>query len=356
MARHTAHTIRPAATHPNFGAPGRRTTSSPALGRPLSISLRSIAFAILIPLTTGCGWLPLVSRHSAEESTRLTEEARLASERGEQRQARELLSRAAAVAPDDPEIQRALARGLLRAGETEQAVKHLRYMMRRSVDDPDAYLDLARILYEERRYDECQELVDSALRLVPTHTEAQLLKGRLAEVKNKDDEALEVYYRLLAGDPTATEATLRVSDLLVRTGQPSQAAPLLRGIVDSDRVTPAEQARAHWVLGQIYAKDRRWADAAEQLAAVGELRTDLSADDCYQIAYAAWQAGLREQAEQSVARALSLDPRHANALALAATFRQGETTASQTAYSGSSLLAPAPKGWEQSPREQVTPQ
>ena len=232
----------------------------------------ALAIVVLVPLAAGCGWLPLFSRRSAEESARLTEQAKQACERGEHTQARELLSRAAAVAPDDPEIQRDIGRGLLLAGETEEAVKHLRYMMRRGLDDPDAYLDLARILFEEHRYRECEEMVDSALRLVPTHTEAQLLKGRLAEVRNKDDDALEVYYRLLAGDPTATEATLRISDLLVRTGRPSQAAPLLRRIADSDRVTPAEQARAHWVLGQIYAKDRRWSEATEQLSAAAQMR------------------------------------------------------------------------------------
>ncbi len=313
----------------------------------------ALAIVLFVPLAAGCGWLPLFSRRSAEESARLTEQARLACERGERKQARELLSRAAAVAPDDPEIQRDIGRGLLLAGETEEAVKHLRYMMRRGVDDPDADLDLARILFQQQRYDECQELVDSALRLVPSHLEAQLLKGRLAEVRNRDDEALEIYYRLLAGDPTATESTLRISDLLVRTGQPSQAAPLLRSIADSDRVTPAEQARAHWVLGQIYAKDRRWSEATEQLSAAAQLRPAVSANDCYQIAYAAWEAGLRDKAKDFLWKTLALDPRHGDALALAALFRQSESTA-QTAYSRSPL--PAPRGWEESQRDSVVPQ
>jgi tetratricopeptide (TPR) repeat protein len=303
----------------------------------------AIAFALLIPLLAGCAWLPLFGRRSAEESARLTEQARQACERGDHKRAHELLSRAAAVAPDDPEIQRDIGRGLLLAGETQEAVKHLHYMMRRGVDDPEAYLDLARILFEQRRYRECQELVDSALRLVPTHTEAQLLRGRLAEVRDKDDEALEVYYRLLASDPTATEATLRISDLLVRTGQPSQAAPLLRGIADSDRVSGGDQARAHWMLGQIYAKDRRWSEATAQLSEAARLRTQLSADDCYQVAYAAWAAGLSDQSKEFLGRALALDPQNPNALALSAVFRQNNAT--QTAYSRAPL--PTPKGWEE---------
>jgi tetratricopeptide (TPR) repeat protein len=278
------------------------------------------------------------------------EQAKQACGRGEHKRAHELLSRAAAVAPDDPEIQRDIGRGLLLAGETEEALKHLRYMMRRGLDDPDAYLDLARILYEERRYGECGELVDSVLRLVPTHTEAQLLRGRLAEVRNKDDEALGIYYRLLASDPTATEATLRISELLVRTGQPSQAAPLLRRVADSESVSPAEQARAHWMLGQIYVKDRRWPEATDQLASAAQSRGEVSADDCYQVAYAAWQAGRGDKSKEFLAKALALDPHHANALALSADVRQGDTT--QTAYSRAP--ASAAKNWDDDQHDRGT--
>jgi tetratricopeptide (TPR) repeat protein len=313
----------------------------------------TLLIALLLPWAAGCGLYPFFARRSADESTRLTQEARQACERGEQAQARVLLSRAAAVAPDDPEIQRDIGRGLLLAGETEEAVKHLRSMMRRGVDDPDAYLDLARILFQERRYNECQELVDSALRLVPSHTEAQLLKARLAEVRNRDEEALEIYYRLLASDPTETEATLRISDVLVRVGQSNQAAPLLRSVADSDRVAPADQARAHWALGQIYAKDHRWSDASEQLSAAAELRTGLSADDYYQVAYAAWQAAHRDKAEAYLSKALTLDPSHSNALALAAVCKQSET-ASQAAYSRSPL--PLPKDWAENQSDAVSRQ
>jgi tetratricopeptide (TPR) repeat protein len=311
---------------------------------------RALALALVIPLACGCGWLPLFTRHSAEESARLTDQARQACERGDQMQARELLSRAAAVAPDDPEIQRDIGRGLLLAGETKEAIKHLRYMMRRGVDDPDAYLDLARILFNEHRYAECEELVDSALRLVPAHVEAQLLKGQLAEVGNKDDQALAIYYRLLAADPTATEATLRISELLLRGGRGSQAAPLLAAITDSDHTTKDEQGRAHWLLGQVYAKEHRWPEATEQLAASAALRKAISADECYQIAYAAWEAGQRGKSHEYLWKALALEPGHTDALALAALSRHTESTA-QTAYSPPPL--PAPKGWEETESESI---
>jgi tetratricopeptide (TPR) repeat protein len=298
---------------------------------------------LVCALFAGCGWLPSFIQHSTDKSVRLTDEARLACERGDQQKARQLLARAAELAPDDPDVQCRIGRVLLLSGDTNEAVKHLRYATRNGVDDPDAYLELARVLLEARRYGECQEMIDQALRLVPTHVPAQILAGRLAELQHKDDEALAIYYRVLGNDPSDVEAMMHVADVLVRMERSDQAAPLLRTIVESDRMAPLELARAHWALGLIYGRAHRWAESATQLAAAANLRPDLKADDAYQVAFAFWEAGDRDQAQEFVSRALAVSPQHANALALAATLRQADAAA-QTAYSQPPL--PAPKAWQ----------
>jgi tetratricopeptide (TPR) repeat protein len=287
--------------------------------------------------------LPNFLQHSADKSVRITEEARQACEKGEHEKARQLLIRAAQVAPDDPDIQYRIGRVLLLAGDTEEAVKHLRYATKRGVDDPDAYLELARVLVEAHQYGEAQEMIDASLRLVPNHVPAQLLAAQLAELRHKDDDALSIYYRVLANDPSDLHAMICVTDVLMRTNRASQAAPLLRTIVDSDRVSPVELARAHWNLGLIYGRDRRWAESATQLAAASDLRPELKADEAYQIAYAFWEAGDRERAQDFVTRTLSKNPHDPNAQALAAALHQGEVAA-QTAYSRPPL--PAPKVWQ----------
>jgi len=298
---------------------------------------------LMCALFSGCGWLPNFLQHSADKSVRLTEEARQACERGDHERARQLLAHAGEVAPDDPDVQYRIARVLLLAGDTDEAVKHLRYATKRGVDDPDAYLELARVLLEAHQYGECQEMIDSALRLVPTHVPAQFLAGRLAELRHKDDEALAIYYRVLGNDPSDVQAMLRVTDVLMRMDRTNQAAPLLRTIVDSDRISPIELARAHWALGLIYGRDHRWAESATQLAAAADLRPEVPADEAYQIAYAWWEAGDREKARNYVNRTLATSPQHANALALAAALRLGDS-ASQTAYTRQPL--PAPKEWQ----------
>jgi tetratricopeptide (TPR) repeat protein len=291
----------------------------------------------------GCGWLPSLVRSSADKSVRLTEEARLACESGDHERARQLLARAAEIAPDDPDVQRRIARVLLLSGDTNEAVKHLRYATHHGIDDPEAYLELAHVLLDARRYEECQEMIDSALGLVPTHVQAQLMAGRLAELRQKDDAALEIYYRLLANDPSESEATVRVANVLMRMDRPGQAAPLLRSVVDSDRISPLEQSKAHWTLGLIYGRDHRWPESAAQLTAAAGLRPDLSPEEAYQIAYAWWEAGDRDKAHEYVSRTLAVSPQNADALALATALRQGDT-ASQTAYSRPPL--PAPKDWQ----------
>jgi|HubBroStandDraft_6_1064221.scaffolds.fasta_scaffold01363_14 tetratricopeptide (TPR) repeat protein len=298
---------------------------------------------LLSTLISGCGWLPNFLQHSTDKSVRLTEEARVACERGEHERARQLLEHAGEIAPNDPDVQYRIARVLLLVGDTDEAVKHLRYATKRGVDDPEAYLELARVLLEAHQYGECQEMIDSALRLVPTHVPAQLLAGRLAELRHKDEEALAIYYGVLGNDPSDVQAMLRVTDVLMRTDRTSQAAPLLRTIVDSDRISPVEQARAHWSLGLIYGREHRWAESATQLAAAADLRPALTADEAYQIAYAWWEAGNRDKAQTYVNRTLASSPQHANALALAAALRQGDS-ASQAAYTRQPL--PAPKAWQ----------
>jgi tetratricopeptide (TPR) repeat protein len=303
-----------------------------------------LGLLLLICLSaTGCGWLPNFLQRSADKSVRLTDEARQACEKGDHEKARQLLIRAAAVAPDDPDIQYRIGRVLLIAGDTDEAVKHLRYATKRGVDDPDAYLELARVLVDAHQYGEAQEMIDSALRLVPNHVPAQLMAARLAELQHKDDEALSIYYRVLANDPTDMHAMICATDVLMRTDRKSQAAPLLRTVVDSDRVSPVELARAHWNLGLIYGHDRRWTESAAQLAAAADLRPDLKPDETYQIAYACWEAGDREKAQDFVTRTLATNPKHADAQALATALHQTDAAA-QTAYSRPPL--PAPKVWQ----------
>ena len=45
----------------------------------------ALLLIVFVPLAAGCGLVPLLNRRSAEESARLTDEARQACERGERK-------------------------------------------------------------------------------------------------------------------------------------------------------------------------------------------------------------------------------------------------------------------------------
>lgn len=304
---------------------------------------RFLAAALLCAGGLGCATLPAIFRPgAAAECKSLIEQARRSCQGGDHEQAKKLLTRAAQIAPDDPEIQRTIGRALLLAGERDSAVKHLQYACRQGVDDPQSYLEMARILLEDKKYDECQVAAEAALRMVPSLAEAQLIKGKLAELTNHEDEALAIYYRLLASDPSDFEAMLRIADLLVQSRRSSQAAPLLRTIVESDRVPSSVQEEARWQLGLVYGREHRWNEASIQLAAAAESRPQLTASELYQLAYAYWEAGDLEKTRQYASRVLAIEPHHADALALDATAR-AESSPTQTAYSR--LPLPAPAGW-----------
>jgi tetratricopeptide (TPR) repeat protein len=281
-------------------------------------------------------------RQSADESNRLVEAAHRACDREDHAEAQRLLARASQVAPDDPDIQRSIGQAFLLAGARAEAVKHLRYAASRGSGDPDAYLELARVLMDSGRYDDCQEAINSALVLVPSHTEAQLMSAHLAELRLDNDAALEMYYRLLAADPSDTQIAVRAASVLVRMKRTWEAAPLLRAVVDSDRITPGDQAQAHWLLGVIYGSEQRWGEAAAQFVAAAALQDDLSADRCYQVAYACWEAGDARQAREFASRALKQEPEHPDALALWSLCRAAETP-TQAAHTAGPL--PSPHGW-----------
>jgi tetratricopeptide (TPR) repeat protein len=297
---------------------------------------------LICGLTIGCAWAPGFARQSADESNRLITQARQACDRGDHASAQRLLARAAQVAPDDPEIQRSIGQALLLAGQRDEGLKHLRYAIQHGAGDPDAYLELAHVQMDAGRYDDCQQAINAALALVPTHTQAQLMNGHLAELRLDNDAALAIYYRLLSADPSDSETAVRAAAVLVRQKRTWEAAPMLRAVVDSDRISPTDQAQAHWLLGVIYGSERRWSEAAVHLVAAAALQSDFSADQYYKVAYACWETRDAQKARQFAARALALEPEHADAQALLAACRAAD---SPTQASHSTGPMPSPRAW-----------
>jgi tetratricopeptide (TPR) repeat protein len=162
---------------------------------------------------------------------------------------------------------------------------------------------------------EATQLVDRALRLDPTSVDALLLRGRLHEHRQQDDAALAAYCRAFQADRLRLEPQLRMAEVHLRRRQPRQSGAILRGVLERTDLATADLSRAHWLLGQSYAQEQRWNEATASLQKAAEDRR-MTADDWYQLAFAAYRAGDFSLSRQSATAALQIDPQHASATAI----------------------------------------
>lgn len=257
----------------------------------------------------------------SETSERLCEQARRAKEHGDVRSAEQLLASAVERSPGDTETRLELAEMLLAHGNPQGATEHLKILAEQSPDDPRCLVGLGEAMFMEHQLSEAAMLAERALELDPRQPRGLLLRGKIEQARGEDGRALQDYYRVLDGLPEHPEAKLLVAELQLKQGDARLAAPLVRSIIDDSDLTDPYRERAYWLLGECYASDGRWADAARALASGIPSRPGTAAD-WNRIADACWRTGDRRGTAQAVQQALAVDPKDRDALALRAALAQ----------------------------------
>jgi len=323
-------------------------TSPPTCARALGWLVLAIALA---GTCTGCAWVRGLLANPNDEARRLTEHARDAIEAGRYEDAHELLERAGQLSPDDAEIHRLDARIQLAQDRRREAIEELRSAVELDRDDAASRVQLARLLVDEGLHDEALRPLKEALQIDARNVEALLLRAQLAEQSGDNELALEIYHRVLGYDCDQVTAKLKLARLQVTEGHWERAAPLLRTACECPRATPSQRAEAKWTLGIAYGRAKRWREAADELAAAGELKGSLSADDWYRLAYARLQADDFKGAWQAMEKTLQLNSRHDGALAMSSLFRtygwDDSTSMPRPVVPAQYTAAgiPAPAGW-----------
>jgi tetratricopeptide (TPR) repeat protein len=278
-------------------------------------------------LSSGCSLPKNTWFAKTDEAQQLATQARQAQDQGDCKQAEHLLTAAVKTNPRDGETRLELSELLLEQGSSDAAIRHLRQLAQQNPDDPRPVVRLAEATYARGDLVESGKLIDRALRMDPSHVDALLLRGRLYEHRRQDTEALTAYCRAFQADNERVEPQLRMADVHLRRQHPRQSGPLLRSLLERTDLTSQERTRAEWLLGQSYALEHRWPEAAESLNAAAARRR-MSADDWYQLAYAAWQSHDATLARQSAAAALQINPEHEAALTMSNLLGQQTATLS----------------------------
>lgn len=305
--------------------------------------------ALVLCLLAGCATARQEAAARAREAERLAEQARSAQDRGDAATAEVLMAAAVKNNPTNCEARLELSNLLVQTGSLDAAAEHLQRLIDQNPEDPRGHLRLAQVEYHRNDYYAAEHALNTALKLDPQHTEALLLRGKLLEVRKNDELALENYHRAILTDPQNVETQIRIAALHVKHGRPRQAAPLLRSVIDNTNACPAEHAEASWLLGEAYAQDGRWAEAAMALQS-GMKGRELTSDQWYQLAYARRAVGDFRGALAATEEALKLSPQDTTCLALQTELRQAapNALAGQGASGGTAipvdLRVPQPSG------------
>ena len=273
---------------------------------------------------SGCTWFRNCVGKCPEKSHKLAEQARLAEEAGDIRQAVAFFEGALAETPDDPHLHRETARLLLKLDQRAEAQRHLQVAVDENPDDVEANVELAQLYIANHQAHFAVECLESALQSDPKHITALVLRGKLAEYLNDPQTAIETYHRVLGVEPNHVEARVRLAWLHLENRQPHLAAPLLRSVCQSSRAEPEQTAEARWALGIAYGQEDRWQDAVRSLISATEEGIEMTADDWHRLAYAKSRLGDWEGVRSDLEQTLKLDPQHKNAVAMRDLVRRQE--------------------------------
>lgn len=223
--------------------------------------LRCVLALLAIELA-GCARLRQTAADLRGEQEHLTQQARRAQDQGNVSQAEELYTRAVNADPANCDTRLELSELLLEHGSLDAATLHLRRVVEQNPDDPRGHVRLAQALLMQKKDQEAGQLLLTALEIDPSNPQGLLLHGQWLERRGESVAALETYYRAIPLLANPTEAELRIAAIKLREGRESQAAALLRGIIDNSHSCPTMKSEAYWMLGQAYGREGRWRDAA----------------------------------------------------------------------------------------------
>ena len=216
--------------------------------------------------------------------------------------------------PDEPQILSGL--GLLAGalGDEDGARRAFRKALDRK---PDALFALQELYRLENAGGEVADLLqrcDAALEISARSVMPYNWKGLILRRMGREEEAEESFRGALERNPDSVHSLVNLSSLLVDTGRPGEAVPLLERILVSDRERWEARVNLVVALGRLQRlrdAQRVYGDADDTEPPPGGRTRLLNG-----MAYAYYLNGSPEEARPLLERSLALDPRQAEAQAL----------------------------------------
>lgn len=259
----------------------------------------------------GCrfrGWDGPVPR-SLVLSRQLSQQGQTALERRNWERAEQLLAQAVKTFPQDAEARRHYAEALWQRSKQSEALDQMRQAIRLAPDDSQLLVRAAEMRLIHGDEIEAARLVEHALDVDPKNPRVWALRGKLREQAGDLPAALADFQRALNYRSDDREVLLSVAEVYRRLNQPQRALAGLQNLAET--YPPGEEPpQVLYLIGLAYSAEGRFGDAVDTLSAARD-RGPVSPELLFRLADAHWRAGRPTEAQQTAARALSLDPRHA---------------------------------------------
>ncbi|MFA5139259.1 MAG: SpoIID/LytB domain-containing protein [Elusimicrobiota bacterium] len=180
-----------------------------------------------------------LAKHSPKDPLPLLDAAVAYRDLDEAKKAAERFAKAAALRPEDPDIQAALGWAGLRAGDKAAALRAFSKALERDTSHAQALLGMGRLHLEGGESLVASETLERLLKFHPDFTLGHVFCARAHLDIGEQARAVESYQRALGSDLTFTEARLSMAVLLIRLGKFNEAWRQLSRVLD---VSPHNRA------------------------------------------------------------------------------------------------------------------
>jgi tetratricopeptide (TPR) repeat protein len=223
--------------------------------------------------------------------------------KGEPEQAREPMTGALKLDPQNPRVYSMMGVVENRLGNKDEAIKLFQRALELDPRFEEAYVNMAALWQQAGDLDKAEEAVRTVLKSTPTHAGAHSRLGSLLLVKGKLSEAEAELRAALKTDPYHAQAYTSLGVLYDQQGRYDEALNAYQEALKSE----GRLAEVHHAIGAIYTKQGKLEQAEVQLKEALRINPQLF-DGFISLGIVYDQQGLEKKAIEANEQALQLNP------------------------------------------------